>query len=141
MQISGKAPDSNHVFVNFYASRVFSLMPRFKSINFYENKAKIKLFLQINKIFQMLGLRPQSPNGLLQSFRIPKTAPPFHCRFLVTRLILNVCCAMLLLFFLLRIFILLSPDSVRRYKYMTIRTLFIAITTRGWRNPYRLKSF
>ena len=40
----------------------FSLTPDFKSINFYQNKAKIKLFLQkkIN-FFERWGLRTQTP--------------------------------------------------------------------------------
>ena len=43
---------------------VFALlnsMPHFKSINFYQNEPKIKLFLQKFKIFERLGLSPQTP--------------------------------------------------------------------------------
>ena len=53
LQISGYAPESNHVFaLLIFMPPEFSLKPDFKSINFYQNKAKIKLFLQkINKFF------------------------------------------------------------------------------------------
>ena len=49
LQISGYAPESNHVYV--FAQLIsmpaeFFFMPRLKSINFYQNKLKIKLFLQ-----------------------------------------------------------------------------------------------
>ena len=47
LQISGYAPQSNHVFaLLIFMPPEFCLMPDFKSINFYPNKAKIKLFLQ-----------------------------------------------------------------------------------------------
>ena len=37
-------------------------MPRFKNINFYQNRPKIKLFLQKNaKFFVFCGLRTQTP--------------------------------------------------------------------------------
>ena len=40
-------------------------MRRLKSTNFCQNKPKIKLFLQKNKIFRVLGgLRLQTLNGL-----------------------------------------------------------------------------
>ena len=58
----------------------FSLKPDFKSIDFYQNKAKIKLFLQKKKIFfERLGLRTQTPNGIRRigrSFQTPERAPP-----------------------------------------------------------------
>ena len=43
-------------------------LPHFKSINFYQNRPKIKLFLQKNTKFWALGSAP---------------IPPVHCRFLV----------------------------------------------------------
>ena len=47
LQISGYAPESNHVFaLLIFMPPEFSLMPDFESINFYQNKAKIKLRLQ-----------------------------------------------------------------------------------------------
>ena len=49
-------------------------MPRFKSIIFYQNNPKIKLFLQKSAVFERWGLRSQTP----------KTAP--HYEFLATRL-------------------------------------------------------
>ena len=52
LQISGYAPDSNHVFaLLIFMPPEFSLTPDFRSINFYQNKAKIKLFLQKIKNF------------------------------------------------------------------------------------------
>ena len=46
------ALESNHVFVQLiFMPPGFSLKPDFKSINFYQNKAKIKLFLQKNIFF------------------------------------------------------------------------------------------
>ena len=66
LQISGYAPESNHVFAQLISRPPeFSQMPRLKSTNFYQNKPKIKLFLQKNKIFRVL----------------------------LTRLILDVCCS------------------------------------------------
>ena len=38
-----------------------SLMPRFKSSKFYQNKPKIKLYLLKNKIFRVLGALPPDP--------------------------------------------------------------------------------
>ena len=65
----------------------FSLTPDFWSINFYQKKAKIKLFLQKKKIFfERWGLR-----RIGRSFLTPERAPP-NCRFLVTRQVLNVWC-------------------------------------------------
>ena len=48
--------NSNHVFaLLIFMPPEFSLKPDFKSINFYQNKAKIKLFLQKKKIFLSAG--------------------------------------------------------------------------------------
>ena len=70
-------------------------MPRFNSIKFYQNRPKIKLvFVKNWQNFRALGLRAQTPNGIRRigrSFQTPERAPP-HCRFLVTRQILNVWC-------------------------------------------------
>ena len=81
MQIFGYAPESNHVFALLISlPPEFSPMPRFKSINFYQNKSKIKLYLQKNKIFRVLGAppsdcqRPPADEG--GAARIPNTAPP-----------------------------------------------------------------
>ena len=53
-------------------------MPRFNSINFYQNRHKIKLFLrQKRKIFLRWGLRPQTsvpPAGTLPPD--PRHSPP-----------------------------------------------------------------
>ena len=47
LQISGYAPESNHVFAPLISMPPeFFLIPHLKSINFYQNKPKIKLFLQ-----------------------------------------------------------------------------------------------
>ena len=69
-------------------------MPDFKSINFYPNKAKIKLLLQKINFFERWGIRTQTPNGtwrIERSFQTPETAPT-QCRFLVTRQVLIVWC-------------------------------------------------
>ena len=56
-------------------------MPHFKSIIFYQNRPRIKLFLQKEKKkFERWGLRPHTP----------KASP--HCRFLATRLSLIMFC-------------------------------------------------
>ena len=39
----------------------FSLVSRFKNINFYQSKPKIKLLLQKNKIFRLLKGPPPDP--------------------------------------------------------------------------------
>ena len=39
----------------------FSVMPRFETINFYQNKPKIKLLLQKNNIFRELRAPPLDP--------------------------------------------------------------------------------
>ena len=45
LQISGNAPESNHAFaLLIFMPPEFSMKPDFKSINFYQHKAKIKLF-------------------------------------------------------------------------------------------------
>ena len=65
--------------------------PRFKSINFYQNIPKIKLFLQKNAIFFVWwGLRPQTPvlseaGALPLDFQAPETSS--HFEFLVTCLV------------------------------------------------------
>ena len=84
LQIPGYAPESDHVFALLVSMPPeFSLMPFLKRINLYQNKPKIKSFLQKIKIFRVLGT-------LFPDLRY--TAPP-HCRFLVPRLILDVCCS------------------------------------------------
>ena len=45
LQISGNVPESNHVFAMLiFMPPEFSLKPDFKSVKFYQNKARIKLF-------------------------------------------------------------------------------------------------
>ena len=64
--------------------------PRFKSIIFYQNSRKIRLFLQKMHNFRALGTLP--PNPSLRQLGAwppdPHTAPspPPHCQFLATRL-------------------------------------------------------
>ena len=57
----------------------FTLMPRFKSINFYQNKPKIKLFLQKNKIkfFECVAPRPKWSQAKLSDPR-NSPYPPFQ---------------------------------------------------------------
>ena len=55
-------------------------MPYFNSINSYQNKPKIKLFLQKrkNQIFRVMGahlLTPKASGGWGRSFQTPETAP------------------------------------------------------------------
>ena len=71
----------------------FSLMLHLKSIIFYQNKPKIKLVLQNIKFFKCWGHCPQTPNCLWRSSQTPKHNPSPHCRFLITRLTLDVCCS------------------------------------------------
>ena len=47
-------------------------MPRFQSINFYQNKPKIKLFLQKIKVFWPI----KAFDGWGRGFQTPETAPP-----------------------------------------------------------------
>ena len=59
LQISGYAPESNHVFTLLISMPPkFSLMPRLKSINVYQKKPKIKLILRKTKIFLVLRAKP-----------------------------------------------------------------------------------
>ena len=97
---SRHAPESNHVYV--FALLVFMplkffLMSHFKSINFYQNKPKIKLFLQQTKFFECWELRLQALTGLRRigggAPKLPNTPLFLNAGFLVTRLILNVCCS------------------------------------------------
>ena len=54
--ISGYAPEFNHVLaLLIFMPPEFSLKADFKSINFYQNKAKIKLFLQKKIFFERWG--------------------------------------------------------------------------------------
>ena len=76
LQIFGYALESKHAFACFYATRTLPNFT-FKSINFYQNKPKIKLFLQNNKIFRVLGAPPLDLQYSLS----------LHCRFFVTCLI------------------------------------------------------
>ena len=93
LQTSGYAPESNHVLaLLIFLPPKFSLKPDFKSINFYQNKGKLSYFCKKKIFFERWGLRTQTLNGIRRigrSFQIPERAPP-HCRFLVTRHILNV---------------------------------------------------
>ena len=63
LQIFGYPPESNHVFaLLIFMPPYFSLMPDFESINFYQNKAKIKLLLQKKKFFLIArGSAPKPP--------------------------------------------------------------------------------
>ena len=77
LYISGCASESNHVFALLVS------MSCFESINFYQNKLKIKLFLQNNINFLIAGGSTPRP---------PKR-PFAQCRFLVTCLLRDVCCS------------------------------------------------
>ena len=58
LQISGCAPESNYVFALLISMQAkFSLMPRLKSLNFYQNKPKI---IFAKNLFRVLGLCPQT---------------------------------------------------------------------------------
>ena len=72
----------------------FSLMPRFKSTNFYQNKPKLRYFQPKQAKFSSAGgSASQPPNGLRRmEAELPDAQnSPSHFRFLVTRRILNVC--------------------------------------------------
>ena len=82
-------------------------MPRFKSIIFYQNRPKIKLFLQKMQSFRALGASPPDPraSGVWAGGFAPHPQPPTaaynslgllnlpnhapHCEFLATRLVAN----------------------------------------------------
>ena len=78
LQISSCAPETNHVFALLISmQQEFSLMRGFKSFNFYQNKLKIKLFFQKNKIFRVLEAPPpMASHGWGEAPRPPETAPP-----------------------------------------------------------------
>ena len=67
LYISGCASESSHVFALLIS------MPCFESINFHQNKLKIKLFLQTNTNF--LSAEGSAPR--------PPKRPFSHCRFLL----------------------------------------------------------
>ena len=77
LYISGCASKSNHVFALLIS------MPCFQRINIYQNKLKIKLFLQNNANFLSAG--GSAPR--------PSKRPFPHCRFWVTCLLRDVCCS------------------------------------------------
>ena len=75
LQISGYAPEASHIFALLISMPPeFSLMPRLKSINFYQNKPKIELFLQ-KKIFKCWGLCLRPPNTAPSQLQISDYAP------------------------------------------------------------------
>ena len=53
-------------------------MPRFKSIILYQNIPKIRLFLQKNENFQVLGAPPTDPQNSPPPLRIFGYAPALH---------------------------------------------------------------
>ena len=75
-------------------------MPRINSINFYQNRPKIKLFLPKKIFFECWGIRPPHPmppvaGGLAPRLQLPPVVGGFaprprnaspHRRFLATRL-------------------------------------------------------
>ena len=76
---------SVHVY-HVFAPLIF--IPRFNSINFYQNRPKIKLFLLKKfKILERWGLRPR-PHATGGCGLRPKTpeSAPIHCRYQATRL-------------------------------------------------------
>ena len=77
LNISGCTYESNHVLA------LLIFIPCFESINFYQNKLKIKLFLQNNTNFLSSG--GYAPKPLKRPFP--------HCRFLVACLLRDVCCS------------------------------------------------
>ena len=64
----------------------------FKSIIFYQNKSKVKLFLK-KIFFQYWGLCSQTPRWPPAELQDPRTQPLPHCRTLAMRLILNLYCS------------------------------------------------
>ena len=94
LQIFGYAPETNYVFaLLIFMPPKFFLMLRMKSIIFNQNKQKLSWFCKKIKFFECWGLCPQTPNGFWWSFQTPEHSPCPHRRFLITRLILNVCCS------------------------------------------------
>ena len=79
LQIFGYAPESSYVFaLPISMPPEFSLMPRFKNINFHQNKPKIELFLQKIKFFEYWGRIPQTLNGFRRigaEFPDPRNSP------------------------------------------------------------------
>ena len=77
LHISGNAPESNQVFAQLIPE--FSPMPHTKSINFYQNKPKVKLLLQKKFFFRVLGALPPDlrlpPVNRGRALRALKTAP------------------------------------------------------------------
>ena len=76
LHISGYVPESNHAFaLLIFTPREFSLMPDFKSINFYQNKAKI-IFAKKHKFFLSAGgsapRPPMVPGGEGGASKPPK---------------------------------------------------------------------
>ena len=62
LQISGYAPESNHFFaLLIFMPPEFSLMPGFKSINFYQNKPNIKFICKKTSFFRALGAPHPDP--------------------------------------------------------------------------------
>ena len=64
-------------------------MPHLKNINFYQNRPKIKLFLQKNAKFSSAGGSapdPRASGGWGLRPQPPQTHPP-HCKFLATRML------------------------------------------------------
>ena len=96
LQISAYAPESDDVFaLLIFMPPEFSLMPRFKSISFYRMSVELSYFCNKNNIFCVLGaLLPDLQWPLTNGDEAigPPSSPSHHCRILVTRPILNVCC-------------------------------------------------
>ena len=73
-QISGYVPESNYVLPRQISLPPdFSLMPRRKSINFYQNNPKIKLFCKTKIFLRVLGALIPDPNGLRRSSQTLRT--------------------------------------------------------------------
>ena len=85
---------ANHVFAQLISMPPKSyLMLRLKSSIFYQNKPKIKLLLQKENFSSAGVFAPRPPMASGGAPKPPEHSPSPHYRFMITRLILDVCCS------------------------------------------------